>query len=79
MAQRYDGHTTIMPIQAGLIGHFGGEKCDPDWVKDEITRTYLSKKTQTQFRYPENILDYEGGYGYHDDSFTYETVGDIYW
>ena len=88
--RRYDGNTRIYSIQAGLIGSWGewhtvgcsfkGEPCLPDYVKDELTQWYAQafRKTKIQVRYPDNVLAFSNGMGFHDDSFTYTTVGGVY-
>jgi hypothetical protein len=85
-SRKYDGDTRIYTIQAGLIGywgemHTGGctynwERCDPEFVHQEVVQWYGRhfKKTIIQVRYPKRQDAYDLGMGYHDDSFTYETV-----
>ena len=85
--KRYDGDTRLFAIQGGFLGRYGewhttgceykNDKCLPDYVKDE-TYGWLSKaftQTKVQVRYPNHRIAFEGGAGFHDDSYTYTTVG----
>ena len=88
-ARKYDGDTRLMAVQAGLIGAWGEwhtlgctynwDRCDTDQSKQEIVSWFAKywKKTKIQFRYPERKDAYSNGFGFHDDSFSYETVSGI--
>jgi hypothetical protein len=84
--RRYDGDRRILTIQAGLIGRWGEwhtgdctfnwKPCDPESVHEEIVQWYARyfRRTMIQVRYPRRTDAYQLGMGYHDDSFTFETV-----
>ncbi len=85
LAEEYDGDGRIAYITTGLLGHWG------EWhVSEEISECMASEKQQEQLieaytdsfkktkiltRYPGTAGTQDGNIGFHDDSFTYSTLG----
>lgn len=82
LADEYDGDGRIAYITAGLIGHWGEwhvcvDEANPtDEQKARIINAYTDafKTTKILARYPGDPGTGDGGVGFHDDSFTYETI-----
>lgn len=82
LADAYDGDGRIAYITAGLIGHWGEwhvcvDEANPtDEQKARIINAYTDAFNSTRIlaRYPGDPGTKDGGVGFHDDSFTYETV-----
>jgi hypothetical protein len=78
--RNYDGDKRIAFVQAGLLGFWGewhtfGRDYLSESVKD-LAVTWFAKafvQTKVQIRYPRRSA-YDAGFGFHDDSFAYETL-----
>lgn len=84
LGKKYDGDKRIAFITAGLIGHWGEWHCfacteaaATDEGMRKIADAYANafSKTKILMRYPGTPGTENGDFGYHDDSFTYETLG----
>ncbi len=84
LGREYDGDPRIAYITAGLIGHWGEWHCFacPEAMpSDEQQRRIVNafnesfSKTEILMRYPGTPGTENGKTGYHDDSFTFETLG----
>lgn len=85
--RRYDGDPRIGFLTAGLYGFWGewhNHPHDPEWEmkaenRDRLLNAYHKAFTQTQvlLRNPAGTTnpDLKTSFGYHDDSFAYETLG----
>lgn len=80
----YDGDPRIAYITAGLIGHWGEWHCfacPEAMASDEQQRRIANafnesfSKTEILMRYPGTPGTENGKTGFHDDSFTFETLG----
>ena len=87
LGERYNTDNRIGFIQAGLLGFWGEWHTwpYPDWFassmfQQEVMDTYIASFPDTfiQVRYP-TIESSQRRLGYHDDSFSYSTLGDIDW
>lgn len=85
LGDEYDGDKRIAYITAGLIGHWGEWHCyacpeamATDDGQRKISDAYSESfsKTEILMRYPGTPGTESGNFGFHDDSFTYETLGD---
>jgi hypothetical protein len=82
-AKRYDGDKRLGFVQAGLLGKWGEWHADSGLLtqeaKDKVIGWYAAsfKKTKVQIRYPSSNPS-AAGFGYHDDSFAYETLDGDY-
>ena len=83
-AEKYDGDSRIAYITTGLIGHWGEwhvcteikSAMASDKQKKQIIRAYENgfKHTKLLTRYPGTPGSGNGKIGFHDDSFTYNTI-----
>jgi hypothetical protein len=66
----------------GLTTIYNGKNVSifPPHLQQEASNWYKNafRKTHVQFRYPSLLPPFRQGYGYHDDSFTYYTLGGMY-
>ena len=85
LAKEYDGDRRIAYITAGLLGHWGEWHCFacPEAMasyeqQEKIANAFTESFTKTKIlmRYPGTPGTGNGKTGFHDDSFTYETLGD---
>ena len=84
LAEEYDGDPRIAYITTGLIGHWGEWHVSIDEAnptkqqKERIITAYENafKITKILTRYPGDPGTKNGKIGFHDDSFTYETIDD---
>lgn len=84
LAGEYDGDGRIAYITAGLIGHWGEWHVCVDAAnptkeqKERIINAYgdVFKSTLILARYPDDPGTNDKKTGFHDDSFTYETLDD---
>lgn len=89
MGRKYDGDPRIGFITAGILGFWGEWHCwpydgvtmpqnyePPAEVFDEVTEAYdkAFKKTRIVFRYPKGIVSSKTHFGFHDDSYCFETI-----
>lgn len=83
LARLYDGDERIAYITTGLLGHWGEwhfsacPEAEPtDEQKTEIINAFSEsfKKTRILTRYPGTPGTDNGSMGFHDDSFTFETM-----
>jgi hypothetical protein len=82
LGNRYDGDPRIGYIEAGLLGFWGEWHCYPvakslpSIVQKEVLDAYQAafKKTKILVRLPE-IENKDRPFGYHDDSFCWDTLG----
>lgn len=85
--KKYDGDSRIGFLTAGLYGFWGewhNHPHDPEWEmkaenRDRLLNAYQKAFTQTRvlLRNPAGTTnpDLKASFGYHDDSFAYETLG----
>lgn len=85
LGKEYDGDTRIAYITAGLIGHWGEWHCYacPEAMATEDGQRRIANAFRESFpnthvlmRYPGTPGTENGDFGFHDDSFTFETLGD---
>lgn len=86
LADEYDGDGRIAYITTGLIGHWGEwhvctsikQAMASDKQKKQVIRAFERSFKQTKIltRYPGTPGTGNGKIGFHDDSFTFETLND---
>lgn len=84
-AEEYDGDGRIAYITTGLVGHWGewhvsdeiSECMATEAQQKQIIETYVNsfKETKLLTRYPGTAGTTKSNIGFHDDSFTYSTLG----
>jgi hypothetical protein len=89
-AQRFDGDSRIFMMQAGFLGRWGewhtngctynNVSCLPNSVTEEAVQWLSNSFNQTlvQVRYPDKRSAYDVSFGFHDDSYTFATLGGSY-
>lgn len=85
LADEYDGDGRIAYITTGLLGHWGewhvsdeiSECMASDSQQKQIIEAYVNsfKSTKLLTRYPGTSGTTKSNIGFHDDSFTYSTLG----
>lgn len=86
LAEEYDGDGRIAYITTGLIGHWGEwhvctqikQAMASDAQKRQVIRAFEKnfKNTKILTRYPGTPGSANGKIGFHDDSFTFQTLSD---
>jgi hypothetical protein len=87
LGARYDGDPRIGFLQLGLVGFWGEWHTWPheDWMPSVTTRNAIIAAFDAAFSHTRLVIREPRGIspstdiGYHDDSFVYNTYGDVSW
>lgn len=84
----YNGDDRLAVVQTGLLGYWGEWHVYPNtqWMwsstfEEEVLDAFKDAFPDTQLntREPDSVIVSKDVFGYHDDSFTYSTIGDPTW